>query len=201
MVKRPNAITLALFSLTLISSPLLAAENASSDSESLTATATKKIDNSIKDVGNFMDDSTLTARVKAALIDNKQVTSADISVKTENKAVTLTGFVGSQKEAEQAVAAAKKVEGVSSVSDKLHVRDESHSSFSGFADDAAITSEVKAKFLADDGVPSRHISVKTTEGIVLLTGNVNSQAQSEQAESLAKKVEGVKSVKNDLSVK
>jgi len=152
MVKRSNTITLALFSLALISSPLFAAENTASDSDSLTASATKKIDNSLNNVGNFMDDSTITARVKAALIDNKQVTSADISVKTEHKAVTLTGFVGSQKEAEQAVAAAKKVEGVSSVSDKLHVRDGGKSSFSGFADDTAITSEIKAKLLADDGV-------------------------------------------------
>lgn len=43
------------------------------------------VDNSINKVGDFMDDSTITARVKAALIDHKDINSGDISVKTESK--------------------------------------------------------------------------------------------------------------------
>ena len=74
-------------------------------------------------VGSFMDDSTITAKVKAALVDNESIKSTDISVKTDKKVVTLSGFVQSQAQAEAAVAAAKAVEGVASVSDKLHVRD------------------------------------------------------------------------------
>lgn len=151
-------------------------------------------------VGNFMDDSTITAKVKAALLDNESIKSTDISVKTEKKVVTLSGFVQSQAQAEAAVAAAKTVEGVASVSDKLHVRDSKESSIKGYAGDTATTSEVKAKLLADDIVPSRNVKVETTDGVVQLSGTVESQAQSERAESVAKAVEGVKSVKNDLKV-
>ncbi len=151
-------------------------------------------------VGNFMDDSTITAKVKAALLDHESIKSTDISVKTDKKVVTLSGFVQSQAQAEAAVAAAKTVEGVASVSDKLHVRDSKESSIKGYAGDTATTSEVKAKLLADDIVPSRNVKVETTDGVVQLSGTVESQAQSERAESVAKAVEGVKSVKNDLKV-
>lgn len=71
----------------------------------------------------------------------------------------------------------------------------------GYAGDTATTSEVKAKLLADDVVPSRHIKVETTDGVVQLSGTVKSAAQSERAESIAKAVDGVKSVKNDIKVK
>lgn len=151
-------------------------------------------------VGNFMDDSTITAKVKAALLDNESIKSTDISVKTDKKVVTLSGFVQSQAQAEAAVAAAKTVEGLASVSDKLHVRDSKESSIKGYAGDTATTSEVKAKLLADDIVPSRNVKVETTDGVVQLSGIVESQAQSDRAESVAKAVEGVKSVKNDLKV-
>ncbi|EEW0114130.1 molecular chaperone OsmY [Escherichia albertii] len=164
-------------------------------------TAGQKVDSSMSKVGNFMDDSAITAKVKAALVDHDNIKSTDISVKTDQKVVTLSGFVESQAQAEEAVKAAKSVEGVTSVSDKLHVRDSKESSVKGYAGDTAITSEIKAKLLADDTVPSRHVNVETTDGVVQLSGTVDSQAQSDRAESIAKAVDGVKSVKNDLKTK
>lgn len=177
------------------------AENTTTDSAHNTASgAGEKIDSSMNKVGGFMDDSTITAKVKAALVDQESIKSTDISVETNNKVVTLSGFVESQAQAEQAVSVAKGVEGVTSVSDKLHVRDEKSQSVKGYAGDTATTSEIKAKFLADDIVPSRKVKVETTDGVVQLSGTVDSQAQSERAESIAKAVDGVKSVKNDLKV-
>lgn len=178
------------------------AESTTTDKAHSTAdSAGKKIDRSVDKVGNFMDDSGITAKVKAALVDDETIKSTDISVKTDKKVVTLSGFVESQAQAEKAVAVAKKVEGVSSVSDKLHVRDSKDESVKGYAGDAATTSELKAKLLADDIVPSRMIKVETTDGVVQLSGTVENQAQSERAESIAKAIDGVKSVKNDLKVK
>ncbi|EEW0764291.1 molecular chaperone OsmY [Escherichia albertii] len=164
-------------------------------------TAGQKVDSSMNKIGNFMDDSAITAKVKAALVDHDNIKSTDISVKTDQKVVTLSGFVESQTQAEEAVKAAKSVAGVVSVSDKLHVRDSKESSVKGYAGDTAITSEIKAKLLADDTVPSRHVNVETTDGVVQLSGTVDSQAQSDRAESIAKAVDGVKSVKNDLKTK
>lgn len=163
--------------------------------------AGSKIDSSMKKVDGFMDDSAVTAKAKAALVDDEAIKSTDISVETQQGVVTLSGFVSSQDQAEKAVALVKKVEGVKSVNDKLHVRDEQKQSVQGYAGDTATTGKIKAKLLADDIVPSRNVKVETTDGVVQLSGTVENQAQSERAESVAKAVEGVKSVKNDLAVK
>ncbi|MCH9288378.1 molecular chaperone OsmY [Klebsiella quasipneumoniae] len=190
----------------------LAALNASAETEKTTvdsaesaaSNAGEAVDNSINKVGDFMDDSTITARVKAALIDHKDINSGDISVKTENKVVTLSGDVTSAEQKSQALSVAKAVEGVSQVNDKLTVQHKSSSetaTLKGYAGDTAITSEVKAKLLADDIVPSRNVKVETNAGAVHLTGTVASAAQAERAEEIAKAVSGVKSVRNDLSVK
>ena len=185
----------------LVSGSALAESSTMDKAPSSANTAGETIDSSMNKVGNFMDDSSITAKVKAALVDHDSIKSTDISVKTDNKVVTLSGFVESQTQAEEAVKVAKGVEGVSSVSDKLHVRDSKESSVKGYAGDAATTSEIKAKLLADDIVPSRMVKVETTDGVVQLSGTVENQAQSDRAESIAKAIDGVKSVKNDLKTK
>ena len=185
----------------LVCGSAMAETTATDKAQSTANTAGEKIDNSMNKVGNFMDDSSITAKVKAALVDADDIKSTDICVETEKNVVTLSGFVESQAQAEKAVAVAKKVEGVTSVSDKLHVRDGKEQSAKGYAGDTATTSEIKAKLLADDIVPSRKVKVETTDGVVQLSGTVDSKAQSDRAESIAKAIDGVKSVKNDLKVK
>ena len=177
------------------------AETTVTDSAKAAATsAGESVDKSINKVGDFMDDSTITARVKAALIDDKSIRSTDISVKTENKVVTLSGTVESAEQKSQAVSAAKGVAGGRSVSDKLTVAGEKSASRKGYAGDTAITSEVKAKLLADDIVPSRKVTVETSNGVVHLSGTLESSKQVDRAADIAKAVTGVKSVKNDLKV-
>lgn len=168
--------------------------------ESMASAAGAKIDSSIKKVDNYMDDSAITAKVKSALVDDKAIKSTDVSVETEQGVVTLSGFVSTQAEATQAVSAAGKVEGVKSVSDKLHIKDGKEESVAGYASDTATTTSIKAKLLADDIVPSRMVKVETTDGVVQLSGSVKDKAQFERAESVAKSVDDVKSVKNDLKI-
>lgn len=175
----------------VMSGSAMAESNVASD-------AGQKIDSSMNKVGGFMDDSTITAKVKAALVDHDAIKSTDISVKTDNKVVTLSGTVDNQSQSDQATSLAKGVEGVSSVDNKLTIREGKADSMKGYAGDAATTSEVKAKLLADDIVPSRKVKVETTDGVVTLTGTVESKAQVERAESIAKAIDGVKSVENDL---
>ncbi|WP_338491902.1 molecular chaperone OsmY [Erwinia aphidicola] len=179
----------------------MAADTMTGKAESTADSAGSKIDSSMKKVGGYMDDSGVTAKVKAALVDDEAIKSTDISVETHSGVVTLNGFVTSQDQAEKAVAVAGKVEGVKSVSDKLHVKDSTKQTMKGYAGDTATTSEIKAKLLADDIVPSRNVKVETTNGVVQLSGMVKTQAQSERAEGIAKAIDGVKSVKNDLVVK
>lgn len=201
-------ISKTLLAVMLTSAVATGSAYAENNAQTTNESAGQKVDSSMNKVGNFMDDSAITAKVKAALVDHDNIKSTDISVKTDQKVVTLSGFVESQAQAEEAVKVAKGVEGVTSVSDKLHVRDAKEGSVDakegsvkGYAGDTATTSEIKAKLLADDIVPSRKVKVETTDGVVQLSGTVDSQAQSDRAESIAKAIDGVKSVKNDLKTK
>ncbi|HAW2545921.1 TPA: molecular chaperone OsmY [Escherichia coli] len=194
-------ISKTLLAVMLTSAVATGSAYAENNAQTTNESAGQKVDSSMNKVGNFMDDSAITAKVKAALVDHDNIKSTDISVKTDQKVVTLSGFVESQAQAEEAVKVAKGVEGVTSVRDKLHVRVAKEGSVKGYAGDTATTSEIKAKLLADDIVPSRHVKVETTDGVVQLSGTVDSQAQSDRAESIAKAVDGVKSVKNDLKTK
>lgn len=68
-------------------------------------------------------------------------------------------------------------------------------------DDTGITAKIKAAILAEPGLKSLQISVKTVKGVVTLSGSVNSQANSDMAKGLAGAVAGVSSVNNDLVIK
>ncbi|GHD93874.1 molecular chaperone OsmY [Pseudocitrobacter faecalis] len=190
-MKMGKTLLAVILGSAVMSGSAMAESNAASE-------AGQKVDSSMNKVGNFMDDSAITAKVKAALVDHDAIKSTDISVKTENKVVILSGTVDNQSQSDQATSLAKGVEGVSSVENKLTIREGKADSMKGYAGDAATTSEVKAKLLADDIVPSRKVKVETTDGVVTLTGTVDSKAQVERAESIAKAIDGVKSVENDL---
>ncbi len=66
--------------------------------------------------------------------------------------------------------------------------------------DTAITSKVKAAILAESGLKGMQIHVETSNDVVTLTGTVDSQADSDKAASIAKGVDGVKDVDNQLAV-
>jgi hyperosmotically inducible periplasmic protein len=68
-------------------------------------------------------------------------------------------------------------------------------------DDATITSEVKAKLLADSVTKGIAVSVETFEGQVTLTGAVDTENQRERAVQIAKSVKGVKKVNNLINLK
>jgi osmotically-inducible protein OsmY len=75
------------------------------------------------------------------------------------------------------------------------------SSTGEYIDDSVITTKVKTLFAADDFLKSFQIGVETYKGVVQLSGFVNSQAAVDKAVDIAKSVQGIKSVKNDLVVK
>lgn len=60
--------------------------------------------------------------------------------------------------------------------------------------DTWITTKVKADLMATSDVPGTTIDVDTTNGVVKLSGNVDSKAQHDKAISVAKGIKGVKSV-------
>jgi len=66
--------------------------------------------------------------------------------------------------------------------------------------DAAITTEVKTKFLAEPGVSGLNINVDTNDHVVTLSGNVKSKAEAAKAMSIARGTKGVKRVVNHLKM-
>jgi len=67
--------------------------------------------------------------------------------------------------------------------------------------DAVITTKIKAEFAKDKDVSALNIKVDTDDkGVVTLSGNAKSQAEADKAVTLARKVQGVKSVRSDIKV-
>jgi len=70
-----------------------------------------------------------------------------------------------------------------------------------YIDDSVITTKVKAAIFEEPNLKTLQIGVETFKGIVQLSGFVNNSAASLKASDVARKVEGVKGVKNSLVVK
>jgi osmotically-inducible protein OsmY len=72
--------------------------------------------------GEFVDDASLTAKVKTAIFNDPNLKVNDISVETFKGEVQLRGFVDSQATADRAVATTRSVPGVKTVLNDLRVR-------------------------------------------------------------------------------
>ena len=74
-----------------------------------------------KTVGETIDDTTITTRVKTAMLNDPAVGGLRIDVDTFKGVVTLSGRVKTQAEKDQAIALARKIDGVVEVKDALQV--------------------------------------------------------------------------------
>lgn len=72
--------------------------------------------------GEYIDDTVLTTKVKAAVLNEPTLKSAEINVETFKGVVQLSGFVSSQADINKAVAVARGVKGVTSVKNDMRVK-------------------------------------------------------------------------------
>lgn len=70
-----------------------------------------------------------------------------------------------------------------------------------YIDDTAITSSIKAKFVSSKEVDAASIGVETLNGTVMLSGFAKNVLEKDTAASIAWKVKGVQSVKNEIAVR
>ena len=151
-------------------------------------------------VGTDIDDSMITSRVKSALLADSDVKSFDFKVETRKGEVLLSGFVDNQAQVDRATAAARAVPGVKNVQNNVVLKGKPVTV--GNTVDAGITTgRVKAALLADPNVKSLDIAVVTRSDEVLLTGFVDNKAQMDRAIDIARSVEGVRLVSNEMSIK
>ena len=163
-------------------------------------------------------DAGITTNIKSKMAADDTVKAHQINVDTSNGVVTLRGDVDSALARERAVQIARGTTGVRDVVDQITVtpaaptgglidRDDRDTGYGNdnrgvgtAVGDAAITSAVKAKFLADTTVSGLKIDVDTKDGVVTLTGNVSSRAEADHAVMMARTTDGVTKVVDNLKV-
>ena len=72
--------------------------------------------------GGYVDDATITAKIKPDLVQDDKVSATDVHVKTYKGVVDLSGFVDSQSQISQAGVLAGQVSGVKAVHNNLIVK-------------------------------------------------------------------------------
>ena len=72
--------------------------------------------------GEYVDDSVITSKVKAAILEEPALSSAEINVETFKGIVQLSGFVNSRADINKAVAVARGVGGVKSVKNDMRLK-------------------------------------------------------------------------------
>ena len=82
-----------------------------------------------------------------------------------------------------------------------HAEDPMKRSTGAYLDDKVVTAKVKAALLKDPEVKALQVNVETYNGVVQLSGFVDKPEQISRAAEVAKGVEGVKSIKNDLNIR
>jgi hyperosmotically inducible protein len=74
-------------------------------------------------------------------------------------------------------------------------------SLAGYVDDAAITTQIKGRFADSAEVAASSIGVETLNGTVMLSGFARNADEKETAELIARRVAGVKRVRNEIAVR
>jgi hyperosmotically inducible protein len=154
----------------------------------------------VPSIGTRIDDTVVTAQVKAALLGDPALKSLELKVETHKGVVQLAGFADDAAQAAQAAAITAGVAGVTGVENSIALKD-SKTTLGHRVDDGIITTKVKSALLADPAVKSFDIAVATRKGEVQLSGFVDNQGQIDQAVAIAHKVDGVTGIGNELSIK
>jgi hyperosmotically inducible protein len=147
-----------------------------------------------------INDSWLTSKTKIALFADARVKGSEINVETTQGLVTIRGKVDSDAAKQAAEGIAKGIDGVKTVKNDLQVV--APAKREAIDDkDAAITTRVNEQIAKDSSLTKSGIHAQTNAGVVSLSGEVADLMTSAQASWTAWQVPGVKSVKNDLTVK
>jgi len=146
----------------------------------------------------------------------------DVQADASHKAVELTGTAFTEKQRTRAVEAAKSVRPDIVVADRIDVKpyeipkdlfdDEMMKEAQAEAtkmgdkmgssiDDAWLHTKIVTKLIADTKVPERKINVDVKNNVVTLRGTVPNKEAKEQAEAIARGIDGVKDVNNRLMIK
>ncbi len=189
-------LTAVLFALPLTAS----AADKATDTNTAPSTMDKmenKTKEATQEVKDVTSDSWLTSKTKIALFADDRVKGRDVRVETQKGEVFLRGKVDSEEARTAAGDIAKGIEGVKNVKNDLQVVAPSARK-TVQANDKQITKAVETTFGKDAQL--KKIDVRTDAGVVVLSGEVANISTSARASEMAHRVDGVRSVKNELRV-
>ena len=164
----------------------------------------KSVDNRLEVKGTppaKNSDAWISTKVKTTLLFHRSV-SALTEVNTKDGIVTLKGDADNQAQKDLTTEYAKDVEGVKDVKNEMTIAKTSKKTqtVSRKVDDASITALVKMTLLYHRSTSALNTKVTTSNGVVTLSGKASNAAEKDLATKFAKDVNGVKSVKNQMTI-
>jgi osmotically-inducible protein OsmY len=165
----------------------------------------KSVDNRLEVKGTppaENSDVWLITRVKATLLFHRSVSGFNTEVNVKDGIVTLQGEAPSQAQKELTTEYAKDIEGVKDVNNEMTVTKTSKKvqTVGQKVDDASITAQVKLSLLYHRSTSAINTKVTTKKGVVTLAGKAKNAAEKDLAAKYANDVNGVKSVKNLMTI-
>lgn len=150
----------------------------------------------IKRLNERIADLELKVRVNETLSQNRHINAKAIDVQVENKKVTLTGSVETPAQKYEAEGMAREVEGVVALDNKLSVTQLSAPE----SLDEKLARKVEFELYSTQAFNLSEVQIVAQKGVISLSGPVRSRAEKLLAEMVAKTVEGVERVINNLEV-
>jgi len=150
--------------------------------------------NSVSVFATATDDAIETS-AKESYVFKTYLKADTISVNSKEGNVTLTGLVSEEIHKALAEETVANLNGVKSVDNKLAVKSEVTKT-----SDALINAKVKLELLSHDNLSATRTDVQVHDGIVSLYGQASSQAQIDLTTEYIQDVDGVREVKNNVSV-
>lgn len=166
----------------------------------------KSVDNKLTVVGDQPSehsDGWISMKVKGALAFRKNVSARDTEVHTQNGVVSLSGTADSEAQKQLTGEYAKDVEGVTEVRNELVVSrpEKTRRTLGEKVDDISITAQIKTALVLHKSTHPVDTKVSTKNGVVTLHGEAHNEAEKELVTKLAYDTEGVKFVRNRMTVK
>ena len=170
--------------------------------ENLPGVVSVKNDVNVKATYPEHSDGWMALKIRSRLLVKGNVSATSTKVAVKDGVATLTGTADNIAQKELTAAYAKDIEGVKSVKNDIAVNDKTAGVTVGDKiDDASITTQVKYALLSHKSTSALKTKVTTTDGVVRVTGDVNSAAEKSLVTKLASDVRGTKSVTNDMTLK
>ena len=148
-------------------------------------------------------DAWLRDKVKATLLFHRSVSAIKSEVDVKDGIVTLRGEAASQAQKDLTTEYAKDVDGVRDVKNEMTVSKTSKTTYEKVRediDDASITAQVKLTLLFHRSTSALNTTVATKRGVVTVAGKARNAAEKDLVTKLVKDVNGVKGVKNRMTV-